>query len=110
MKKILLSAIAIGAGVLICFAGNREDEATVRKNFIKSCQAEFPKDISTDLATEYCSCSANIVFKKYSIAEFIALEDRVKKGDESVKEELMKVVKPCLDELKANLEEAQNKK
>lgn len=108
MKKVLLlgSAFMLSASIII---GCKPSKEEIKNNFIKSCAVQFPESIPKNLVTEYCNCSADAMLRKYSVDEITAIEKKIKQGDEKAKEDMMKSMEPCLEELTQKAQAYQDK-
>jgi hypothetical protein len=106
MKKNILSCFALvcGAALLTSCAPSKEK---VKEAFVHECKTAFPATISKELSDEYCSCSADKLMAKYSVAEMATLNQKVTQGDEKAKADMMKEIQPCLDELTKKATEQQ---
>lgn len=98
MKKIILSCCLL-AGSAALFTSCAPSKAKVKENFVKTCVTSFPDNVPKETSETYCSCSADKLLEKYSVAEVLKMEEKIKSGDESVKNEMMKVIQPCIDDL-----------
>ncbi len=106
MKKIILSCSLLAAGAIF-LVGCGMGKEKAKTEFVKNCLLSFPGNIPKDAAETYCNCSADKLLQKYSLVEIMKMEEKLQKGDEAAKAEMMKAIQPCVDELAQKAKDAQ---
>ena len=102
MKKILLPvAFAAAAFSLASCKGNRDAD---KAKFVQTCMDQGGKEVTGTMKEhfrDYCECSAEKVYDKYSQKEVEEMEADAKKAGngEAMLAKLMPLVQPCLDDL-----------
>jgi|GEM_PF-872760 len=105
MKKII-SAITLGVAIMTLASCSDEQKKTVaRTAFLSKC-AEGLANMDATIAKEYCECSTDIIFEKFTVDE-IAEFGKQSQNSVAKMEEMQKLIAPCLAELSKKATEAQ---
>lgn len=98
MKQILLSALALLP--LSVMAQNKQKTYTedFKKEFMDACVSSATEggQLSEKLAEEYCTCSFELLSRKYTMDEVTAISE---KGEEESGKIMREATQPCLEEL-----------
>lgn len=102
-KKFIL--ILLGASyILLSSFANEPDKAEYKKVFIESCMTELT-DIDTKIAKEYCNCAATQLVTDFTMDQLLELSEKMDNG-EIAEDELELYLKPCIDQMSKQLEDA----
>lgn len=96
------TVVVCGALFLLSF---QTTTTVTKQSFIDSCiedemQGGINNPKTKAIIKDFCSCSADKMFDKYSAEE---IDKIMKEGDDALTEAMMPLIQPCLDDLQEKM-------